>query len=56
MAAVAAGTDLTTLGVKFGYGIETTAGTKPTAFTLIERCRSVGGISLSCHGPHTRIA
>ena len=47
MAGVAKGTDLTTLGVKFGYGIEATAGTKPTTFTLLERCRSVGGISLS---------
>lgn len=47
MAAVAAGTDLTTLGVKIGYGIETTAGTKPTTFKLLQRCRSVGGISLS---------
>ena len=47
MAGVAAGTDFTTLGVKFGYAVETTAGTKPTAFTQLERCRSVGGIDLS---------
>lgn len=38
--------DLTTLGVKFGYGIETTAGQKPTKFTQLERCSSIGGISL----------
>lgn len=38
--------DLTTLGVKFGYGIETTAGNKPTKFTQLERCSSIGGISL----------
>lgn len=38
--------DLTTLGVKFGYGIETTAGQKPTSFTQLKRCSSIGGISL----------
>lgn len=38
--------DLTTLGVEFGYGIETTAGQKPTKFTQLERCSSIGGISL----------
>lgn len=38
--------DLTTLGVKFGYGIETTAGQKPTTFTQLKRCSSIGGISL----------
>lgn len=38
--------DLTTLGVTFGYGVETTAGTKPTTFTQLERCNSIGGISL----------
>lgn len=39
--------DLTTLGVTFGYGIETTAGTKPTTFTQLKRCNSIGGISLN---------
>lgn len=29
------------------YGIETTAGTKPATFTLLEECSSVGGIDLS---------
>lgn len=38
---------LTTLGVTFGYGIETTAGTKPTKFTQLELASSIGGIELS---------
>ena len=38
--------DLTTLGVQFGYGIETTKGTKPATFTQLKRCSSIGGISL----------
>lgn len=38
--------DLTTLGVKFFYGVETSAGEKPTTFTVLERVNSVGGISL----------
>ena len=38
--------DLTTLGVTFGYGIETTAGTKPTTFTQLKRCSEIGGIPL----------
>lgn len=38
--------DLTTLGVTFLYGVETTAGTKPTTFTWLKRCNSIGGISL----------
>lgn len=37
---------LTTLGVTFGYGIETTAGTKPTTFTQLEEASSIGGITL----------
>ena len=45
MAATIAG--LSTLGVKFGYAVETTAGTKPAAFTQLERCNSISGISLS---------
>lgn len=35
-----------TLGVQFSYGVETTAGTKPTAFTLLERCSEIAGITL----------
>lgn len=38
--------DLTTLGVTFSYGVETAAGTKPTKFTQMHRCNSIGGISL----------
>lgn len=37
---------MSTLGVTFGYGIETTAGTKPTTFTQLPQCESIGGISL----------
>ena len=45
MAATQAG--LSTLGVKFGYAVETVAGTKPAAFTQLERCNSIGGIALN---------
>lgn len=38
--------DLTTLGVQFAYGVEETQGTKPTTFTQLKRCNSIGGISL----------
>ena len=38
--------DLTTLGVTFGYGVETTAGTKPTKFKQLKRCNAISGISL----------
>lgn len=38
---------LSTLEVKLAYGVETTAGTKPAAFTQLERCNAIGGISLS---------
>lgn len=38
---------LSTLGVKFGYAAETTAGTKPSAFKWLERCNQIAGISLS---------
>lgn len=37
---------LTTLGVTFGYGIETTAGQKPATFTQLEEASSIGGITL----------
>lgn len=33
--------DLTTAGIKLGYGVETTAGTKPTAFTNIPGPKSI---------------
>ena len=38
---------LSSLGVKLGYAVETTGGAKPSAFTWLERCNSIGGISLS---------
>ena len=37
---------LSTLGVKFSYGVETSAGVKPTTFNWLERCSEVAGISL----------
>ena len=37
---------LTTLGVTFGYGVETTAGTKPSTWTQLEEASSIGGITL----------
>lgn len=37
---------VSTLGIKFGYAVETTAGTKPTAFKQLTRINSIGGISL----------
>lgn len=40
--------DATTLGVKFGYAVEATAGTRPASgYIQIPRCKSVGGVSLS---------
>ena len=38
---------VSTLGVTFGYGVETTAGTKPSAFSELSRINSIGGINLS---------
>ena len=38
---------LSTLGIKFGYAVETTANTKPAAFTQLERCNNISGIELS---------
>ena len=37
---------LSTLGVLFGYAVETTAGTKPATFKLLERCNAITGISI----------
>lgn len=37
---------ISTLGVTFGYGAETTAGTKPTSFTQLTRINSIGGITI----------
>lgn len=37
---------VSTLGITFGYGVETTSGTKPTTFTKLNRMNSIGGISI----------
>lgn len=38
---------LSTLGVKFGYAVESTANTKPDSFTWLERCNAINGLNLS---------
>ena len=38
---------LSTLGVTFGYGVETTAGTKPATFTQLHRINNIGGITVN---------
>lgn len=37
---------ISTLGVKAGYAVETTAGQKPTSFNWLSRISAIGGISL----------
>ena len=37
---------VSTLGITFSYGIETTSGTKPTTFTLLPRCNDISEITL----------
>ena len=37
---------LSTLGIIFGWGVETTAGTKPTSFKQLTRINSIGGITI----------
>lgn len=37
---------ISTLGITFGYGVETTAGEKPTSFTGLSRINSIGGITI----------
>lgn len=37
---------LSTLGITFGYGVETVAGTKPASFTQLNRINNIGGISM----------
>ena len=37
---------ISTLGITFGYGVEATAGQKPTAFTQLNRINNIGGISI----------
>lgn len=37
---------ISTLGITFGYGVETTAGTKPTTFMQLHRINAIGGITI----------
>lgn len=37
---------LSTLGIKLAYGVETSAGVKPSAFSQLERINSIGGIAM----------
>lgn len=37
---------LSTLGITFGYGVESSAGVKPSSFTQLERINSIGGIAM----------
>lgn len=37
---------ISTLGITFGYGVETSAGTKPTSFTQLHRINAIGGITI----------
>lgn len=37
---------VSTVGIKFGYAVETSAGTKPTAFKQLTRINNIAGISL----------
>lgn len=37
---------ISTLGITFGYGVETTEGTKPTSFKQLTRINTIGGISI----------
>lgn len=38
---------LSTLGIKFGWGVESTIGEKPAEFTWLERCNNINGLNLS---------
>lgn len=40
-------TALSTIGIIFGWAVETEAGQKPTAFKEIEECIEIGGIDLT---------
>ena len=37
---------ISTLGITFGYGAETTAGEKPSAFKQLTRINAIGGITI----------
>lgn len=38
---------VSTLGIVLGYGVETTAGTKPATFTGLDRINAIGGIAIN---------
>lgn len=44
---------LSTIGMIFGWGVETTKGVKPTTFKEIEECISVGGASVTVESIET---
>lgn len=44
MSATIAG--VSSLGITFGYGVEDTAGEKPTEFTQLNRINAIGGITI----------
>lgn len=37
---------ISSLGVQLSYGVETSAGVKPTAFNVVHRINSIGGITI----------
>lgn len=37
---------ISTLGITFGYGVEVTAGEKPSSFTQLSRINAIGGITI----------
>lgn len=37
---------ISTLGITFGFGVEATAGEKPTTFTQLHRINAIGGITI----------
>ena len=37
---------VSSLGIRLGYAAESTSGTKPMSYTWLERCNSIGGITL----------
>ena len=37
---------ISSLGVTFGYGVETTAGTKPTSFKSLTRINNIGAVTI----------
>lgn len=37
---------ISTLGITFGYGVETTAGEKPDSFSQLHRINAIGGITI----------